>query len=104
MSIIHRRVFFCRIGTADQLVQHFQEAETVMQRLGTEFKTRFLSDYLRGRSDRVVMEWEVNSLSDIDAAMETVMTDPEAQAFFGPWMTKLNELVEYSEAENWTVR
>ena len=62
MSIIHRRVFFCRIGTADQLVQLFQEAETVMQRLGTEFKTRFLSDYLSGRSDRVVMEWEVNSL------------------------------------------
>ena len=104
MPIIHRRVFFCKTGTADQLVQHFQEAESVMQKLGTDFKTRFLTDYLSGRSDRVVMEWEVKSLSDIDAAMDKVMTDPEAQTFFGPWMTKLNELVEYSEAENWTVR
>ena len=104
MTIIHRRVFFCRTGAADQLVQHMQEAEQVLRRLGTDFKTRLMTDYLSGRSDRVVMEWEVDGLPDVDAAMSKALTDPEGQTFFGPWMTRLNELVEYSEAENWTVR
>ena len=104
MAIIQRRVFFGKVGAAEQLVDHIQEAEKRMQQYGVSFKSRMLSDYQSGRTDRVVMEWEANDLSEIDAAMSGAMANPEAQAYFGPWMEKLNGLIHYAEVENWSVR
>ena len=104
MTIIHRRVFFGKVGVADQLVQHLNEGTDGLRRYGVEFKMRVLTDYMSGRSDRVAAEWEVEELKDVDSAMEAAMESAEAQAFFGQWMQKLNELITHSEADNWTVR
>ena len=105
MSIVHRRVFYAKAGAADQLVQHLQEGEkTLQQSGGASFKMRTLTDYMSGRSDRVATEWEMDNLGDMEAAFDKAMSNPQAQAFFGPWMEKLHELICYSEAENWSIR
>ena len=104
MAIIHRRVFFAKVGTAEQLVQHLREGEEFLQRQGVDFKGRLLTDYMSGRSDSVAAEWEVNDLADLDPSLNRVMSNPDAQALFQGWMAKLEEMIDYSEAENWTVR
>ena len=104
MTIIHRRVFYAKVGNAEELVQLFHDAEASMGRLGIQFDTRIMTDHLTGRSDRVVVEWTLDSMSDMDTMMEKLMADPQAQAEFGPWMEKLNTLIHYSEADSWMVR
>ena len=104
MAVIHRRVFFAKVGQADPLVSHFQEVDKEMQKHGVDMKTRILTDHLSGRSDRVAIEWELEDLSDLDAALGGLMATPEGQAFFGDWLEKLNGFILYSEADNWHVR
>ncbi len=104
MTVIHRRVFYAKVGAAGELVQHLREGEKVLRRYGLEFKTRLLTDHLSGRSDRVVAEWEGESIGDVDAGMARALASPEAQAEMGPWLEKLNSPIHYSEAENWAVR
>ena len=104
MPVIHRRVFYAKVGAADELVQHLQEGDRVMHRNEVDFKTRLLTDNMSGRSDWVVAEWEADSIGALEAAMAHAMASPQTQAEIGVWMEKLNSLIRYSEAENWTVR
>ena len=71
--------------------------------LSPVFKTRVLSDYLSGRTDRVVAEWEAEGLADIENGMNTMMENPDAQKWFEGWFKKLTELIDHAEVENWTV-
>ena len=104
MAIIHRRTFFGKVGSADQLVQLMNEANENMGRFGAGLKARVLSDAMTGRSDRVVVEWELESIGDMDSAMARLMSNPDGAAYFSGMMEKLNELIEYAEGEFWTVR
>ena len=104
MPVIHRRIFYGKVGTADQLVEHLKEGEQALRRYGVGFKTRMLTDHMTGRSDRVVTEWEADNIGDFNAFMEQAMSNPQAQSEMGPWMEKLNSLIHYAEGENWLVR
>ena len=104
MSIVQRRVFYAKIGNADQLVEHLREAETNLRQYGVEFNTRILTDYMSGRTDRVVAEWEVDYPGELEKGMEQAMSNPDALAYFNPWMEKLNGLIHYAEVEHWSVR
>jgi hypothetical protein len=99
MTIIHRRVFYARIGKSGPLVTLMKEADGLMQKAGFSFKSRYLTDFLSGRSDRVIMEWEVEGPSEI-AELYQSLGSPEVQAAFKDWEVQMNELVEYSEVEN----
>ena len=105
MAIVHRRVFYGKVGSANQLVERLQEAyEVLKQYSGVDLKPRILTDYMSGRSDRVVTEDEANDFGEIEAAYEKAMSQPQAQAWFQTWEPKLQELIHYAEAESWTVR
>ena len=104
MSIVHRRVFYGKVGTADQLIAHLQEGYKLLHQLpGVDLKSRVLSDHMSGRTDRVVTEEEADDLGKIEAAYNQAMSSPEARAWFQPWMEKLTQLIHYAEAENWSV-
>ena len=105
MPIIHRRVFFGKAGVGDQLAQHVKEGSDALARFaGVDFKPRTLTDNQSGRTDRVVMEWQANSLGEIDAALEKTMANPQGQTWFPTWFQKLTDLIHYAEVENWTLR
>ena len=102
MAFVHRRVFFAKVGKADALVELLKEGEGFMG--AGKIKTRLLTDFQSGRSDRVVMEWEVDSFGDIDAEMSRLGEDPAIRAKFQAWEPKMNEMIHYSEAENLMIR
>ena len=103
MAIVERRVFYGKIGTGQQLLKHLQDGNESIARYGANLKARVLSDHNSGRTDRVVAEWEAESVGDIEAAIDRVMADPQAQSEFGPWIEKLNGLIHYAEVEHWHV-
>ena len=104
MAIIHRRIFYGKVGSADRLVQLMNEGNEGMARFGSSLKARVFTDAMTGRSDRVVVEWELENIGDMDSQMAVVMGNPDGAAFFSGWMEKLNGLIEYAEGEFWTVR
>ena len=99
MSLIHRRIFYAKVGAANELVQLMHDDNSTMTRFGSAINSRILTDHMTGRSDRVVMEWEAEDIWSMDAAMNQVMANPECGHFFGEWMEKLNALIHYSEGE-----
>jgi hypothetical protein len=102
MTIMHRRTFFAKVGQAGPLVAYFQEAAVQMKAHGIGWETRIYTDYYSGRSDRVVLEWVLESIGDMDSELNRVMEIPEAGAFFQGWLTKLNDMIHYADGENWT--
>ena len=104
MPIIHRRIFYGKVGSADRLVQLMNEGNESMTRFGATLKPRVFSDAMTGRSDRVVVEWEMENIGDMDSQMALVMGNPDGAAFFGGFMEKLNGLIDYAEGEFWTAR
>ena len=104
MTIVHRRIFYGKVGMASPLVEHMRAADQIMVKHGAPAISRILTDEMTGRSDRVVAEWDVESISAMIVGMETVMANPEAQGEMSKWMEKLATLIEYAEGENWVVR
>ncbi len=102
MAIVHRRVFYAKIGKAGPLVALMKEADALMQKAGISLKSRYLTDFLSGRSDRVVMEWEVDDVNDL-ATLYGSLGSPEVQAAFKDWEAQMNAMVDYSEVENWSI-
>ena len=104
MAIVHRRIFYGQVGNGDQLVQLMNEGNEGLARFGAGLTARVLTDAMTGRSDRGVVEWELENIGDMESAMAQVMGSPDGAAFFNGWMEKLNGLIEYAEGEFWTVR
>ena len=103
MAFVHRRIFYGKVGKGGDLVAHLQEGFKTFESLGATFNSRILSDYMSGRTDRIVWETEVDDFASMDAAMEKVMSDPKGQEIMETWFSKLTELIHYAEAENWTI-
>ena len=104
MAHIHRRVFYAKVGMADSLVNHFHEADKFMRQYGANLKRRVLTDYFSGRNDRVVIEWETENAGDVEATLAKFMSQPKAREEFKRWESKLQEMIHYSEVENWTIQ
>jgi hypothetical protein len=104
MPYIHRRIFYAKVGKADPLVNHFKEADQLMQQYGVGIKTRIMTDFFSGRSDTVVVEWESEQPGEIEAAMNRFMENPQARDAFAKWEAQLPDMINYSVAENWAIR
>ena len=104
MAVVHRRIFYGKVGMASHLVEHMRTGDQILAKSGGEFKSRILTDDMTGRSDRVVVEWEMESAAEMNAALEKVMSSPETQREMSQWMDKLATMIEYAEGENWAVR
>ena len=103
MALIQRRIFYGKIGTGQQLIEHLQQGNEILRRGGVDIGTRVLSDHNSGRTDRVVVEFEMEDAGDFDRAIGQAMENPQAQAEFGPWIEKLNDLIHYAKVEHWHV-
>ena len=104
MPLIHRRIFCAKAGATDQLVQLMQDGNAAMVRYGSSIDSRILTDHMTVRSDRVVVEWDVDDMGSMDATLSSIVEDPEGAAYFGGWMEKLNGLIHSAEGEFWDVR
>ncbi len=104
MAFVVRRVFVAKVGKSDQLVAHHKEMDKLFQQQGFNMKRRILTDYQSGRTDRVVVEVEVNKLGEYEEAMGKLMSSPENKQVFSAWMAKLTDLIHYAEVETWAIQ
>ena len=103
MPVVMRRVFYGKVGRGYELIDHLQEGNILARRQGLAIKPRVLSDRLSGRTDRVVIEWEAESINEIEAVETELRAYPEGDELLEEWVAKLAELIEYAEVETWTV-
>ena len=103
MAIIQRRVFYGKVGAADELVGWVTEMYGLIKTHNPSINYRVMSDHQSGRTDRVVAEIEVESLGDLDSTLSSMMEDENARAKFEEHFSKLGNLIEYAEVEQWTV-
>ena len=62
MSLIHRGIFYAKVGAANELVQLMHDDNSGMARFGSVINSRILTDHMTGRSDRVVMECDADDI------------------------------------------
>jgi hypothetical protein len=103
MTIVHRRTFYGKVGSADRLIQHVQQGSIMARGEGLAIRPRILSDFQSGRTDRVVMEWEVEDVAELQAFWDEMAAYPEMEETFEEWFTELTEMIHYAEVENWQV-
>ncbi len=101
MAIIHRRTFYAKVGQAGPLVAQLREFGKIAAQHGVAPKERFLTDHGSGRTDRVVWEWEIESIAELD--MVALQGNQAAMDAFTKWERTMNGMIEYAEVENWKV-
>lgn len=65
---------------------------------------RILTDYLSGRTDRVVEEFTVENIGEFEGLLAKAVADPAIAAQFGQTEQALFALIEYSEVEHWAIQ
>jgi hypothetical protein len=101
MTIIQRRVFYGKVGTADRLVEWAREMYGMLGEHEPDLVFRIMTDYQSGRTDRLAVEVETESMAKLEAAIEKEMTDPKLRERFGAAFSKLESLIDYAEVEQW---
>ncbi len=99
MAFVRHRIFYGRVGKGDQLIEHLQEMHLMIRGPGVAIKPRILSDYHSGRTDRVVMEWEANSIEELDSVETEVKAYEEGPDLYQENFDKLAELIEFAEVD-----
>ena len=103
MTIVQRRVFYGKVGKGFDLIEHLQKGNLLVRGAGMAIKPRVLSDYNSGRTDRVAVEWEVESYQELEALETEVWHYEGGQEELENWFASLAELIEYAEVETWRV-
>ena len=103
MAIIQRRVFYGKVGAADELVDWATDMYGLIKTNNPSINFRIMSDHQSGRTDRVVAEVEVGSLADLDSMLSGIMDDASTRAQFEEQFGKLANLIEHAEVEQWTI-
>ena len=104
MAIIQRRVFYGKVGASDGLVAWAKEMYGMIHEHDNALAFRVLTDHHSGRTDRVVVELEAESLAHIESMLEKLMSDPDGQAKFAAAFGKLGEMLEHAEVEQWMIQ
>ena len=103
MSIIQRRVFYGKVGSAENLVTWATEMYDVLRIKNPDLSYRVLSDYQSGQTDRVVVEIELENMAQLDELLERTMSDPDTQKRFMAVFERLETLIDRAEVEQWTI-
>ncbi len=101
MAIINRRTFYAKVGQAGPLVAQLREFGKLAAQHGMDLQQRILTDHQSGRTDRVVWEWEIEAMAELD--MEALQGNQAAADAFSKWERTMNGMIEYAEVENWKV-
>ena len=104
MSVIQRRIFYGKVGTADELVGWASEMYGLINANYSNMSYRIMTDHMSGRTDRVVVEVEVENLGEFEEGVGRVMQDTATQQRFADAFAKLQPLIDYAEVEHWSVR
>jgi hypothetical protein len=98
--ITERRIFQAKTGEAGAVVAKCKEAQPMLEKLG--YSTgRIYTDFYSGRTDRVVWEFDHESLGSLENLEQGLARDAALVKSFNSWFTGLKGLIEGAEVELW---
>ena len=98
--ITQRRVFQAKIGQAGQVVTKMQEFQPWFEKHGGP-TSRIYTDLFSGKTDRVVWEFDAESLGKLESIFWEAGQDPDYQKAYGNWYESLMPLIEGATVELW---
>ena len=104
MAILQRRIFYGKVGKGAELIEHVRRMDAIMTDHGVVNSMKVLSDFNSGRTDRtdrIVVEFRYDSLSDMESVETQMLTEPGSQKDFDEFVAGLGELIHHSEVEHW---
>ena len=100
MAFIERRTFVGKVGQGGPLIEHTKQLRQLLQGAGQEVRFKVLSDFMSGRTDRVVYEVEVDDWAAYLRFEQSLGDSPLAKQF-EEWFARLSDLIQYAEVELW---
>ena len=101
MAFVRRRIFYGKVGKGDQLIERLPRANLMVRGQGVAIRPRVLSDFSSGRTDRVVMEWDANTIAELDSVEAEVEAYEEGPELFQEFFDELAELIDFAEVDTW---
>ena len=101
MAYVMRRIFHGKPGSGNELIDICRDGNFIVRALGIAIKPRVLSDFNSGRTDRIVMEWEAESISELMVFGEEGGDDPVLREEFAQVFKRLTELIDHAEVDTW---
>lgn len=98
--ITQRRVFQAKTGNAAAVIARMKEFQAVFERHGGP-DARIYTDLLSGRTDRVVWEFDVDSLAALEHLFWAAAQDEEYRKAYENWYEDLKPLIEGATVELW---
>lgn len=98
--ITQRRVFRAKPGAAAAVVAKMKEFQPILEKLvGPAY--RIYTDFYSGHTDRVVWEFDIESLSKLEDMDRAIAQSNEYRKAFESWFEGLRPLIEGAKVELW---
>ncbi len=98
--ITQRRVFQAKVGQAGEAIAKMKEFIPTFEEYGGP-DSRIYTDLLSGSTDRIVWEFDTESLTTLENIFVTAGKNPEYQKIYGSWYEELKPLIEGAFVELW---
>jgi hypothetical protein len=98
--ITQRRIFQANPGSGGKVVEKMKEFQAIFDRHGGP-ATRIYTDQLSGSTDRVVWEFDVDSLEQLETIFWAASQDPEYAKAYEDWFEGLKPLIQGATVELW---
>jgi hypothetical protein len=98
--ITQRRVFQAKPGQAGAVVATMKAFGPILEKHAS-FATRIYTDFYSGPTDRVVWEFDAESMSQIADFDASLARNEELRKAFGSWFADLTPLIEGATVELW---
>ena len=98
--ITQRRVFQANPGMSGAVVAKMKEFQPVFERHGGP-ECRYYTDQLSGRTDRVVWEFDTESLSSLENIFWAASQNADFVREYESWFDGLKPLIESATVELW---
>ena len=98
--ITQRRVFQAKVGESGQVVEKMKEFQPYFEKVGGP-TSRIYTDFFSGNTDRVVWEFDAESLGHLESIFLAAGEDPDYQKAYENWYESLMPLIEGATVELW---
>jgi hypothetical protein len=98
--ITQRRVFRAKPGTSGGVVEKMKEFQAIFERAGGP-PCSIYTDLLSGDTDRVVWEFDADSLASLEEIFWAASQNADYQVAYERWYEGLKPLVDGATAELW---
>ncbi len=99
--ITQRRVFQAKPGAAGAVLAKMKEFQPILEKLGGP-AYRIYTDLYSGQTDRVVWEFDTESLAKLESIDWEISQDNEVRKAYESWFEGLKPLIKGAAVELWS--